>query len=186
VPADHVRKPLHARPGAGRTLDQRLYLRFPALAAASARALARRPPSSRVRQAAVWRTARLAAEAYNRRDLAAVVITAHPDFEYLPAQPMVEAGLIEPRYVGLDGYRAYTAAAAEVWGGETRLEPEELIDLGDCTVMLAKAPMRAQVSGVPLTLTYALVTSLRDGRIARFQEYHDHDEALAAVGLGAW
>jgi ketosteroid isomerase-like protein len=61
--------------------------------------------------------------------------------------------------------------------------PSELIDLGDRNLVLATAPMRAQSSGVPLTLTFGLVSRLRDGRVARFEEYHDHDEALRAVGL---
>jgi ketosteroid isomerase-like protein len=180
-----VRGPLRIRDRTARALDERIALRFPAFVAAWARAMAARPPSSRLRHALVWRSWRMAIEAYNRRDLDAVMIGSHEDVEYLPAQPLVEAGLMEPRYEGREGYRAYTAAAAEVWGGETRLEPEELIDLGDRMVVLAKAPMRAQASGVPLTLTFALVVTMRDGRATRFQEYHDHGEALAAVGLGA-
>ncbi len=80
------------------------------------RRLAKLPPSSRLRQAAVWRTARLAVEAYNRRDLDAVGIGYHPEFEYHPARNWVEAGLLEPSYRGLEGYRRYVASTAEVFG----------------------------------------------------------------------
>ena len=73
--------------------------------------------------------------------------------------------------------------AAEVWGTETRFQPTELIDLGDRFVVLADAPLRAQGSGVPLTLEFAYVTTLKDGLIARQQEFHDHAEALIAAGV---
>jgi len=43
--------------------------------------------------------------------------------------------------------------------------------------------MRGQASGVPLSQSFALVTTLRDGRPISHQEYYDHEEALAAVGL---
>jgi hypothetical protein len=76
-----VRKPLSARERSSRTLDQRLFLRFPRLAAATFRLIIKLPPGSRLRQAALWRAARLGVEAYNRRDLDAVAIGCHPDFE---------------------------------------------------------------------------------------------------------
>src|SRR4051794_4358898 len=166
-----------------RTLDQRLAVRFPRLAGASARLLARLPPSSNLRQAALIRSPRLAAEAYNRHDLEAVVIGWRPDFEFRPARVLVEAGLIEPCYRGLSGYRAYVAAAAEVWGDATRFEPTEVIDLEDRFVVLANAPLRAQASGVPLNQEFAYVTTLEEGQVVCQQEFHDHSEALQAAGL---
>jgi ketosteroid isomerase-like protein len=36
---------------------------------------------------------------------------------------------------------------------------------------------------VPLTEAYALVLTLKGGRVVRIQEYFDHAEALEAVGL---
>ena len=178
-----VRKPLRVRASSRRTLDQRLMLRFPALARALSRATLRLPPASAVRQAALWRANRVAAEAYNRRDLEAVTIGFHPDFEYRPARNVVEAGLVDASYRGPRGYRQYVAATTEDWGELTRLEPIELIDLRECSVMLATAPMRALGSGVPLTLNFALVTWYEDGMPIRMEEYHDHDEALAAAGV---
>jgi ketosteroid isomerase-like protein len=181
--AQVVRKPIRVRERSSRTLDQRLMARFPRLAAASFRLIGRLPPSSRLRQAALVRGVVTAAEAYNRGDLDVVVLGYEPDIEYRPARNLVDAGVIEECYRGAAGYRAYVAEAAEVWGTETRFEPTELIDLGDRVVVLARAPMRAQASGVPLTLEFAYVSTLRNGRVARQQEYHDHAEALEAVGL---
>ena len=178
-----VRKPLRVREQSGRTLDQRLALRFPSLFPGFARRISSLPPGSRLRQASLWRAARLALEAYNRRDLEAVVIGCHPEFEWHPDRRWVEAGLMEPSYRGLEGYRRYVAATAEVYAGEVYVKPTELIDLGDRFVILAEAPMRAQASGVPLTEAWALVGTVRDGRVVSYQEYFDHAEALEAVGL---
>jgi hypothetical protein len=111
-----VRKPLQVRERSSRTLDQRLFMRFPRLAAASGRLLFGLPPGSRVRQAALWRAARLGLAAYNRRDMDAVGINYHPEFEYHPARNWVEAGLLEPCYRGLEGHRNYVASTAEVFG----------------------------------------------------------------------
>jgi ketosteroid isomerase-like protein len=131
----------------------------------------------------MWRAAQLGVEAYNRRDPEAVAMTCHPDFEYHPARKWVEAGLVEPCYRGLAEYRKYLAGVDEVWGGHNHLTPTELIDLGDRLVMLSTGTMRARASGVPLTEPFALVSTLKDGRSFKFQEYYDHAEALEAVGL---
>jgi|tagenome__1003787_1003787.scaffolds.fasta_scaffold20875317_3 ketosteroid isomerase-like protein len=178
-----VRAPLRIGAGSSRTLDQRLAVRFPRLAAAFLRRLGRLPPTSRIRHAALARGLRLAAEAYNRRDLAAVVVGWHRDFEYCPGREWVDSGLIEPCYRGLSGYREYVATTAEVWADEIRFEPTEFVDAGDRIAVLATTPMRAQVSGVALTQTFAYVATLKDGLVMRQQEYYDHAEALEAVGV---
>src|SRR3954452_13773542 len=110
-----VRKPLGLSERSSRTLDERLSLRFPRLAELSARLIAERPPSSRLRQSAVWRAARLGAEAFNRRDLDAVQIGRPPDWEYYPAREFVEAGFVEPCYRGRAGYRDALSRFFEVW-----------------------------------------------------------------------
>ena len=177
-----VRKPLRVRKQSSRPLDQRLALRFPRLSNAYGRFILNRlPPTSRVRQAAVWRSSRLGMEAFNRRDLDAAVFYAHPDFEYLPPREFVEAGFFEPCYRGAAGFREYVAAWSEVVG--VRIEPVELIDLGDRVVLLAELPMRAQTSGIPLTEKIATVSVLNNGKASRVQAFLNHAEALEAAGL---
>jgi ketosteroid isomerase-like protein len=171
------------RERAGRTLDQRLSVRFPALAAASSRALANLPPRSRLRQAFLARAVRLQAEAYNRRDLEAALTAAHPDLEFHPAQAWVDSGLVEACYRGHDGYRRYVAATTDVWGDQIDLKPVELIDLGQRFVVLAVTRMRGKVSGVPLTEKYAYVATLEGGRVIDVREFFDHAEALETVGV---
>ena len=125
----------------------------------------------------------LTTEAYNRRDLEAVLIAAHPEFEYWPERTWVEGGLLEPTYRGLEGYRKFVATVDEVWEGENYLEPLEFIDLGERWMVLANGRMRAQASGVPLSEEYAGVATLRDGQVFRVQEYYDHAKGFEAVGL---
>jgi ketosteroid isomerase-like protein len=182
---DVVRKPLQVPERSSRTLDQRIAIRFPQLSAASLRLVASLPPSSRLRQAVLWRAIRLAVEAYNRRDLAAVSTGFHPELEYYPYRQFVEAGLAEPCYRGPAGYRRYIEATYDVWGTEVRLYPTELIDLGDRLVLLADMPMRALGSGIPLAETYATVATLKDGAVIRQQDFLDQAEALEVVGLAA-
>jgi ketosteroid isomerase-like protein len=178
-----VRQPLHARERPRRTLDQRLSLLFPRLAVAGLRRILRLPPSSRLRQRALARAALLSLEAYNRRDLDAVIIGWHPEFEYRPERSWAEAGLVEPCYRGREGYRKYVASVDEVWGGENYLTPVELIDLGSQIVILAVGRMRAQASGVQLTEEYAGVSTVNDGALLGVQEYYDHAKALEVVGV---
>jgi ketosteroid isomerase-like protein len=177
--AEVVRRPLRVRAQSSRTLDERVAIRFPRLAAAAARQIGRLPPGSRVR----WRTVRLAMEAFNRRDLEAVAIGFHPDLEYYPYREFVEAAIAEPCYHGPSGYRAYVESTYEVWGANVRIEPTELIDLGDRLVVLADMPMRAQASGIPLAQTYATLATLKDGRVITQRDFLRHADALDAVGL---
>ena len=181
--AETVRKPLRVRDQSRRTFDQRFFLRFPRLAAVPLRLVAGLPPRSRVRQAALWRATRLALEAYNRRDMDAVGIGYHPEFEYHPARNWVEAGLLEPSYRGIEGHKQYVASTAEVFGTEVYVKPVELIDAGERMVVLANVPMRAQASGIELTEAFALVSTFEDGMVIRVQEFYDLQEALATVGL---
>ncbi|MEO6712179.1 MAG: nuclear transport factor 2 family protein [Mycobacteriales bacterium] len=178
-----VRKPLQVRERSSRTLDQRLFVRFPRLAAAATGLIFNLPPRSRLRQAVLWRSARLGLEAYNRRDMDAVGIGYHPQFEYHPARNWVESGLLEPYYRGLEGHKRYVASTAEVFGAEVYVKPVELIDAGDRIAILANVPMRAQASGIELTEAFALVSTIKDGRLIRTQEYYDYAEALEAAGV---
>jgi hypothetical protein len=120
-----VRKPLHVRERSRRTLDQRLVLCFPRLANPYARLIASLQPASRLRQAAVWRNARLSLEAFNRRDVEVLLLGRRPDWEFHPAREVVEAGLVEPCYRGSAGYRQYLSSWFEAWGANARVQPTD-------------------------------------------------------------
>ena len=178
-----ARMPLGVRPRVRRTLDQRLIVRFPSLAAASFGLVLKLPVGSRLRQAGVSRAVRLGLEAFNRQDLDVVAAGFHPELEYYPYREFVESGLAEPCYHGRSGYRAYVEGTYDVWGAGVRLEPTELIDLGDRFVVLADMPMQAQASGIALAETYGSIWTLKDGQIAEVRDFLDQAEALAVAGV---
>ena len=65
-----------------------------------------------------------------------------------------------------------------------KVEPVELIDAGgDKVIAVLRNSGRAKLSGVETDLTFAIVLTIQDGRIARGREYRTRDEALKAAGL---
>jgi hypothetical protein len=178
-----VRRPLRVREISGRTIDQRLLLRFPRLTAAYVRLIARLSASSRLRQAAIGRGVRLGVEAYNRRDLEAAVVGWDPGFEYHPGREWVEEGLVDSCYRGLEGYRKYAEVADGIAGGKLCLRRVELIDLDERLLILADAPTHEQAEDAPPSDPFATLTELKDGRVFRAHEYFNHAEALEAAGL---
>ena len=67
---------------------------------------------------------------------------------------------------------------------EFKVEPVELIDAGDDNVIaVMRISGRAKLSGVETDMTYAELSTLRDGKIARGRQYFTRGEALEAAGL---
>jgi ketosteroid isomerase-like protein len=67
---------------------------------------------------------------------------------------------------------------------EFKVEPVELIDAGDDNVIaVMRISGRAKLSGVETDMTYAELSALRDGKIARSRQYLTRAEALEAAGL---
>lgn len=73
----------------------------------------------------------------------------------------------------------------EDWFGtfdDIRVEPREFVDAGEGRVIVVqRSAGRAKVSGVPVDLTYAVLYTLRDGRVASGREFLTRQEALAAA-----
>ena len=182
-----VRKPLRVRGRSRRTLDERLLIRFPRLAAAYvprvARLIDKLPPGSRLRQALLWRAMRGAMEAWNRRDLDAALLGQHPECEHRPATGVRGSGALGALLSRPGGLPPTMAGWSDV-GTHAQLEPTEFIDLGDRLVLLSRmSASSSHLGGVPLTRSYASVLALKDGRAISVTEYVDHAEALEAVGL---
>jgi ketosteroid isomerase-like protein len=85
-------------------------------------------------------------------------------------------------YTGLDGFR-------ESWldwlapYAEYRTEVEEAIDCGERVLLLQSSSGRLEGSTKEVKIAPAVVYTVRDGKIARFEPYADRAEALEAVGL---
>ena len=84
---------------------------------------------------------------------------------------------------GLDAVRAYVADWLDTFEN-LAVEPDELIDAGsDHVLAVLRLRGRAKASGIETELQYAVVYTLRDGKMVRGREYESRDGALEAVGL---
>jgi ketosteroid isomerase-like protein len=67
---------------------------------------------------------------------------------------------------------------------EFKMEPLELIDAGEDTVVVAERyGGHAKLSGIDVYSTVWIVLTIRDGKIARGREYFSRQEALEAAEL---
>jgi ketosteroid isomerase-like protein len=108
----------------------------------------------------------------------AVVLLLDPGFEctiYHPAAPHVT-------YPGLDGLRACWRDWLAPWASY-RTEIEELIDLGERIVVIARDYGRREAGAPEVKQRNAAVWTVHDGWIVRAEFYANRSEGLAAVGL---
>jgi ketosteroid isomerase-like protein len=65
-----------------------------------------------------------------------------------------------------------------------KVEPLEVIDAGqDQVVAVFRNSGRAKLSGVEADLTFAVLYTVRDGKVARGREYWTRDEAFEAASI---
>jgi ketosteroid isomerase-like protein len=177
-----VRIPLVPETRRHRTLDERIVVRFPALARWLAAASARLPHHSRLRRAMLARSVRREFAAVNRRDFAFVLTSLHPELVYHP-----RADEPDPSpHVGRDAYERLVNGFVDSFS-EVTFEVLEVIDAGDhvitSTVLHAVLHGQGNASGAGVSDTYVFVYKLRDGLVAECWEYRTKQEALKAVGL---
>ena len=181
--AEAVRIPISpdARLPTRRTLDERLFVRWPGAFALLARAVNRLPPRSRLRRALLRRDVRAAVAAWNRKDLEAVVARVHPQIVYHP-----RADEPDPSpHVGRDAYERLVYGFVDSFS-EVTFEVLELIDAGDHVIAstVLHAVLRGQGSAsAGVRDTYVFVYKLRDGLIVEGWEYRTKQEAFEAGGL---
>jgi ketosteroid isomerase-like protein len=174
-----VRIPLVAETRRHRSLDERIVVRFPALARWFAAAWARLPRHSRLRRVVLVRRFRQGYAAANRRDFAFLLTGLDPGIELHRAQVFLD---VSGTFHGHDGY-------LEVWRGvlesfeDIRLDPEELLDFGDRFLVTIKVSAHGAGSGVSTSQSQFQVFTMRRGLVIRQDDFQDHAEALEAVGL---
>jgi ketosteroid isomerase-like protein len=84
---------------------------------------------------------------------------------------------------GPERLRRYLGELLEIFDNVT-IVPEELLDVGDDRVVaVLRLAGRAKLSGLETELRFAVVYTLRDGKIVRGREYIDREQALQAVAL---
>jgi ketosteroid isomerase-like protein len=117
--------------------------------------------------------------AYERDGLDASAEFWHPDINWRAAEGALDdVGLME----GPGALRRYYEQWEDTFESG-RVEVEELVDAGDQVVAVVRAIGRMKESEAEVDLRYAIVLSIRDGKIAAGREYFTREEALEAAGL---
>src|SRR5437879_6931399 len=100
-------------------------------------------------------------DAFNRRDLDAMLELVTPDFEWFAAFPRTVEG---DGYLGRDGTERYFGDISDTWD-EFRAIAEEYRDLGECVLLLGRFEGRGTGSGVPVDAPMAVLYEFRDGKV---------------------
>jgi SnoaL-like domain len=162
-----------------RSLDQRLYVRFPALYRLLADSVMRLPPRSRLRRLMLARSVGLAYAAANRRDFDLVLLGWDPGSEYHPSGDLLPPDL-ETVFYGHDGYLQlwrYWLDAFE----DIRWDPEEILDFGDRLLVTTQQRGRGSGSGVAVTESVFQLFTVRRGLVVRQEDFLDRSKALEAA-----
>jgi ketosteroid isomerase-like protein len=168
-----------------RSVDERVLVRVPVLFRVLALAWSRLPPRSRLRRALTAHNFRRAYEAANRRDFEVLLLRFDQEFEFQFDESRV-GGMLPPDLVGVHhGHEAYV----RVWkvglevSDDYRLEPEEVIDLGDRLLVAGRQRGRGTGSGIPIDEPLLSLFTFRRGLAIRMKDFARRDTALQAAGL---
>jgi ketosteroid isomerase-like protein len=120
-------------------------------------------------------------EAYNAGgdaclDFVAEDVEVHPDASrFTEAKP----------FRGREEYRSFLAASDEGWkGGARGTEIKEIFPVGDDRVVCrVEWGGRGRASSIELRSNLTAICTVRDGKIAKFEYFFDHAEALEAASL---
>jgi ketosteroid isomerase-like protein len=167
-----------------RTLDERMFLRFPALIRALLFVYARLPPGSRLRRSFTARSLRRFADAFNRRDFDLLLPFLHPEIRFEGAEGPFGGYFPDLSKVhhGREEYRRMCETLAEGWDDLT-YRSEEVIDLGDRLFGVSHVTGHGRLSGVVLDIPLFQVVTLRNGLIVRQRDFAEREKALEAAGL---
>ena len=118
-------------------------------------------------------------DAFNRRDLNAILECVNQDVEWFPALSVTFGGALR----GREGIESYVREVGDTWE-EYCVVDQDFRDLGgDQVLVLSRIKGRGTASGGVVDAAMGQVFDFRDGKIARVRTYLDHGEALRAAGL---
>ena len=120
-------------------------------------------------------------DAYNRRDVEALLETLDPEIEWYSAL-MVPMGGKATVFRGYEGIRELFRELDEVLD-DWHAEYPEIRDLGDRIVGIGHVRTRGRGSGAETESPIATVCDVRVGKAFRIRTYLDPEEALEAAGL---
>jgi len=120
-------------------------------------------------------------EAAASRNGDAVLDLYDPDVE-LDATRLGLVSSSEELYHRHEGLRSLFREWHEAWGS-IEYSYEELIDAGDQVVSVVTRHARGRASGIEVERPFALLWTVREGKVARLVWFLDRAEALEAAGL---
>jgi ketosteroid isomerase-like protein len=117
-----------------------------------------------------------ATEAYNAGDVGGLLTMAHPDIEWevAPEHPA------STTHRGFDAVREYHEDWRNTLEG-LRLELQSVAESGDEVVTVCRLHGKGAESGADVEVEIAFLTTFRDGKAMRVEEFLDPDEALRAL-----
>jgi ketosteroid isomerase-like protein len=122
---------------------------------------------------------RAAYAAFNAGDRLPSTEWWHEDGEFVAAREDPDSAT----HSGLDAVVAQYRRWIEAYP-DLRVEPLDVrVGPNDHVFLWVRFAGQGAGSGLPIDMELAHVVTLRDGRIARIEEYFDRDEGLAAAGL---
>ena len=120
-------------------------------------------------------------EAYNRRDVEALLEELDPEVEWHPALAVLLGGE-QTVFRGHQGVRESIQEEDEALAID-QVEISEIRDRGDSVLAIGRARVRGKESGVPIESPFGALVDHRNGKTIRLRTYLDLDEALEAAGL---
>jgi ketosteroid isomerase-like protein len=121
--------------------------------------------------------ARRTYDAFNRRDLDALLALTHPEVEVESRLVAVEGG-----YHGHEGVRRWWNDFLGMFPDYT-IEVESLRDLGDVTFAQLRGRGHAAASDTPLAESFWQPVRWRDGKCVWWRNFMTEAEALEALGI---
>jgi ketosteroid isomerase-like protein len=123
-------------------------------------------------------------EKFRRRDHESVFAVYDPDIEW-DASSIAEAiPDLAGVYHGHEGVRTYWRRWLQAWD-DLQFDVEDVLDAGDDVVALITNQRQwGRHSGIETEFPpYAIVFTIRDGKVTRWRSYPDQERALEAAGL---
>lgn len=117
--------------------------------------------------------------AFNRKDIDPQVELLSEDYEWRPA--FTGGGLVERNvFHGRDGYRRYLRELEDTWAS-VELEIDEIRELGDSVLVLARIHAIGRASGVEVDQPFGGIWTFVDGELVKGQAFRTRDAALRAA-----
>ena len=117
-------------------------------------------------------------ERFNHGDIDGFLSLCAQDIEFHDLPDLPGSGV----FIGHEAIRDWRAQLYDAFP-DAHFEAEDVIDAGDCVVVVTHGSAHGKSSGVSAEIRFTNVWTLRDGKVIRIVSYADHADALEAVGL---